>query len=161
MDQHVFKKNNFVAIILPLIIAVIILVAYFKITDLPPWILVAFLIPVFMIIHGQRTKVIIGDGLLRYEQVFRDEEVLLKDVAQIITREVEIIVDRNEHSQPRDGFSIDTNQVNQEREVQKVVYVLDESGRTFFSFPASLISRKDRTRFQEAVTTINPDIRVA
>ena len=37
---------------------------------------------------------------------------------------------------------------------------MDDAGRIFFSFPTSLVTRKDRQRFEEAVTAVNPNIQV-
>lgn len=161
MDQQIFKANTFIALILPIIIAIGILVAFFNISSLPVWALVALIIPAFIAIHGHRTKVIVDDGILRYEQLFKSEEVELKNVSQIVTREVETIVDRRHDASHPNEFGAGHNHVNQEREVKRIVYVLDEAGRTFFSFPASLIGGKKKLSFKESVTNVNPEIQVA
>lgn len=37
-----------------------------------------------------------------------------------------------------------------------MVYLIDDSGISFFSFPGKLIRKRDETRFIESVTTVNP-----
>lgn len=161
MNQQIFKTNFFMAIILPIIIVIVILGIYFIADDVPLWILLLLIIPLILAVAGQKTKLIVDNGVLRYEKVFGGEEVSLKKVSQIIIREVETIVNKtpdtsnNNHSP---GINRNVNHVNQERQVEKVFYLLDESGRTIFSFPANLIGFRDRRRFEEAVTAENPNI---
>lgn len=164
MDQEVFKANFFSAIILPIIITVAILGIYVIADDVPFWLLLFLVIPILFAVAGQKTKLIISDGVLRYEQVFSKEEVDLKKVSQIVIREVETIVEKNSHSvnhNQSSGLQRNINQVNQERKVEKLFYLLDESGRTIFSFPANIVGYRDRRRFEEAVITVNPNIEVS
>lgn len=164
VEQEVFKANFFMTFILPIIITVGILVVYFAVDGIPPWILALLIIPVVFAVTGQRTKLIVENGMLRYEKVFGGEEVSLKNVSQIMMREVETIIDKNPDSftnnQQRQSINRNVNQVNQERKVEKIFYVLDESGRTIFSFPANMVSFRDRRRFEEAISASNPNIQV-
>lgn len=160
MGQEVFKANFFMAIILPIIITVVILGIY-VVSDVPPWVLVLLIIPVIFAVAGHKTKLIVENGVLRYEKVFGGEEVSLKKVSQIVIREVETIVNKNPdhfNNNQRPGFTRNVNQVDQERKVEKLYYVLDESGRTIFSFPANLVGFRDRRRFEEAIIAENPNI---
>lgn len=160
MDQEVFKANFFMAIILPIIITTVILGIY-AVTDVPPWILALLIVPVVFAVAGHKTKLIVDNDVLRYEKVFGGEEISLKKVSQIVLREVETIVNKNPdhfNNHERPGFTRNVNQVDQERKVEKLYYVLDESGRTIFSFPAGLVGRSNRQRFEESITAINPTI---
>jgi len=163
MDQEVFKANFFIAIILPIIITVVILGVYFIADNAPYWVLSLLIIPVIFAVAGHKTKLIVEKGVLRYEKVFGGEEVSLNKVSQIVIREVETIVERSPNSinnTQKSGLNINVNQANQERRVEKIVYLLDGSGRTIFSFPANLVGFRDRRRFEEAVITVNPNIEV-
>ena len=61
---------------------------------------------------------------LRYEKLFGGNEVSLDNVFEIVTREVETIVERNQHDQQNarpSGLNFGSNQmnpVNQERKVE-------------------------------------------
>lgn len=163
MEQSTFKTNPIFSIGLPILITAALLVAYFVVKDLPPWILFLLIVPVVFFVTGLKNKIVIADGHLRYEKVFGKQEVPLNKVAQIVMREVETIVDTR--SSPNDN-SMRTNRhghnqpINQERKVEKLYYILDDSGRTFFSFPARLISFNNRQSFEDAVRAVNPNIEV-
>lgn len=156
MDNEVFKVNPFLAIILPLLITVGILIVFF-VADVPPWILVLLIVPIIFAVTGQKNKLIIRDGILRYEKLFGTQETSLHNVTQIVLREVETIVDKDPSQRDRNKHQ-SVGSVNQERKVEMIFYVLDESGRTIFSFPANLISIRDKRRFEEAVSAINSNI---
>lgn len=161
MDQEVFKTNFFMAIILPIIITVVILSIYLIADGVPTWVLALLIIPVFFAFAGYKTKLIVENGMLRYIQVFGFDEVSLNKVSKIVIREVEAIVNINPDSFNNNQSSSSNRivmQRNQERRVEKFFYLLDESGRTIFTFPANLIEFRDRRRFEEAVTYANPNI---
>ena len=56
--------------------------------------------------------------------------------------------------------NVETSDSDDITTVKRVVYVLDESGKTFYSFPARLIRAKDETRFVEAVISVNKEIKI-
>jgi len=167
VDREVFQSNKFIVIGIVVAIVIGLTIVYFQ-TDLPIWILlIVALVGVFVIFSSMKSKVVIEKGLLRYEKIGGGEEVPLNKVSQIVKREVETIVNRNKDGETVQGggisigkLKINQQNVNQERQVEKIFYVLDKEGRTFFSFPASLIGFRHRTRFREAVQAVNPDIDV-
>lgn len=147
--QEIFKTGVFSAIIIPIVIAAIMIVFYFAAGDMPAWTLIFLIIPASFAIGGQTTKLIVENDILSYHHGFlfkSYDEVSLKKVTQIVTRVVETWENDGENGQTR--------------KTNKISYVLDESGRTFFSFPASLIERKNRHRFEEAINAINPNIEI-
>lgn len=171
MTREVFQSNK---IILFLIVGAVCIIAtgvYFQ-ADFPVWILpIVYIVGFFIIFSSLKTKIIIEDGRLRYEKFGGGEEVDLKNVTQIIVREVETIVDRNSKHESNEhqggdirigGISITGNQrnVDQERKVERIVYVLDLEGRTVFSFPANTIRFTQRAKFREAIHMVNPTIEV-
>lgn len=40
----------------------------------------------------------------------------------------------------------------------RIIYVLDDSGKTYFSFPANLVNKGNKLRFKEVINNINPNI---
>lgn len=171
MNQEVFQSNKVILFLIVGAFCMIATVVYFQ-AEFPIWILpIVYIVGVFIIFTSLKTKVIIENGKLRYEKLGGGEEVDLKNVAQIIVREVETIVDRNskhESSQHQGGdirvgsISVTGNQrnVDQERKVERIVYVLDLEGRTVFSFPANIIRFTQRSKFRDAIHIINPNIEV-
>lgn len=167
MDREVFQTNK-------MILFVIIGIVFVGLTygslvyDLPIFFLGLFcVIAVFIVLSAIRTKIVIENGILRYEKVIGGEEVALKHVTQIITREVETIVNHvNERqvSKRRGGKIIGVGfgqeNVDQERKVEKVMYILDETGKTIFSVPANLVGFTQRARFKEAILKENPAIEI-
>lgn len=161
MGAAVFKTNPFTAIGLPILITGVILGIYFMVGDMPPWILLLLIVPIVFAVTGQKNKVIITDRHLRYEKLFGSDEVPLDRVAQIVIREVETIVDNQSNSNNRSLTSNQRGQhqpINQQRKVERLYYVLDDSGRTFLSFPTRLIGGQQRQRFEDAILAVNPNI---
>ncbi|MFD2133354.1 hypothetical protein ACFSKI_19245 [Pseudogracilibacillus auburnensis] len=154
MHQEVFKKNFFVVIILPVAIFVIMSIAFRGIYSIdgsvPIWVLVFYIIPVAFAIGGQVEKVIVEDGMLYYKHGFiikKQDEVSLNEVSRIEVRAVK------EWVKDSDGKS--------ELKTNKYAYVLGESGQIFFTFNADFIRKRNRQRFEDAVTTFNPTIEVS
>lgn len=149
MHQEVFKESVFKVIILPVTIATVMLGFYFVADDIPTWSLILLVVPAGLAFGGQSTKLFIEDDTLRYQSglfIKKNEEVSLHDVTKIVTRVVE---------------TWDTNSDGEtERSTAKITYVLDKTGKTFFSFSASLIRRGNRQRFKEILTAINPNIQI-
>ena len=169
MNEQVFKQSIIGGIVISVAIVGVFIFFFFMQSVTNPFLFLILLLPIVFIIGLQKTKLVIEDGVLRYEKIVGGEEISLKNVAQIVTREIEVITtshadnhNHNHNHNQKKGISFGNNQqaVNQERSTQKVIYVMDEAGRTFFSFPASLVTRKDRQRFEEAVTAVNPNIQV-
>src|SRR5690625_2895180 len=150
MNREVFQSNKIILFLIIGAICIVATIVYFQ-AEFPIWILpIVYIVGIFIIFTSIKTKIIIENGKLRYEKLGGGEEVDLKNVAQIIVREVETIVDRsskNESSQHQGGdiriggISITGKQrnVDQERKVERIVYVLDLEERTVFSFPANII----------------------
>lgn len=171
MNNETFQVNKFFVIGIVGVVCAAFTVAYF-LSDLPIWVLpIVLVIGALIVVSSIKTKLVIEDGLLRYEKWGGGDEVPLARVAQIVTREVETIVNRTvsesgTHGGNTGGVTIgkvrlgNRQNLEQERSTEKVVYVLDEAGRTFFSFPASMIGFKHRTRFKEAVKAVNPRIEI-
>lgn len=149
MHQEVFKVNIFRAIILPAILTIIFLFIFIE-TDVPYFFMILFIIPAGFAIGGQTDKVIVEDDILRYEHGFmfkKQDEVSLKVVSRIEVRTVK------EWVEDSDGKNkLKTN---------KYAYVVDESGQVFFTFDADFISKRNRRRFEDAVTASNPTIEVS
>ena len=148
---------------LPLVFCGGFLVFYFQ-SDMPAWaLLLVGVITFIIVVSSLKTKLIIEENILRYEKVFGWDEVSLDKVSQIIMREVETIVEKDPSSsrdRQRKDFDMQGHRVNEERQVEKIIYVLDESGRTYFSFPARMIGLRNRTRFKEVIHGVNPNIEV-
>jgi len=170
LSREVFQTNKYIVIGIVSAIFIGITIFYFQV-DFPILVLpIVAVIGLLVIISTIKTKVVIENGFLRYEKIGRGEEVDLKKVGQIVTREVETIVDRKtdrtDRTSQNSGFSKgkfginNHHNVDQERKIEKVVYVIDKEGRTFFSFPGNLIGFRQRTRFREAVQAVNPQIEV-
>ena len=153
MHQETFKSNVFITIILPALIFGLLMLVFYAIYSvdgaLPLWVLIFLIIPTAFAVSGQRTKLMVEDDMLRYQHGFivtSNDEVSLNEVSKIVTRTVDTWEDDGEGGQ--------------KHKTQKVTYVLDESGRTFFSFSARLIDGRNRRRFKETVATINANIKV-
>lgn len=168
MNEEVFESNRVVIFSVVVILNIGLIIAYFM-TDFPLWfVLVALPVSILIGISTMKTKLIIKDGHLRYETWTGGEEVDLMNVGQIVTREVETVRGRTTGpsgtgTQPS-GISVGSVKLSsaedQERQTEKVIYIIDQDGRTFFSFPASMVGRKHRTRFREGIHAVNPEIDV-
>ena len=162
MNQQVFKQSLIGGIVISVVIVGVFIFFLTTADNFNPLLFLILLLPVVFIIGLQKTKLVIEDDVLRYEKLGGSEEISLKNVSQIITREIEVITTNNlntfNHNRKQD--SIQNMRPGTERSTQKVVYVMDSTGRTFFSFPASLVTRKDRQRFSDAVAAVNPNIEV-
>lgn len=163
MDREVFQSNKMIAFITVIVIFIGVTIAYLK-ADFPiEMFAVASIFGVLFLLPALKTKLIIEDGMLRYEKRGGKEEVELAKVSQILAREVETIVNKDnepssfQSSGSRIKFS---NNLNQERQVQKVIYILDGAGRTILSVPANLVGFTQRIRFKEAIHAVNPNIEV-
>ncbi len=171
MSNETFQANKFVVIGIVIVVCAAFIFAYF-VSDLPIWVIpIVAGMGAVIVVSSIKTKVVIEDGLLRYEKWGGGDEVPLARVSQIVTREVETIVNRtvsgsSSHGSNTGGVTLgkirlgNNENIEQERSTEKVVYVLDEAGRTIFSFPASMIGFKHRTRFKDAVNAVNPKIEV-
>lgn len=153
MHQEVFKANIFRAIMLPVVIFGLLTLAFLGIYSvegtIPVWVFIFYVIPAGLAIGGQVDKVIVEGDMLRYEHGFipkKYDEISLNKVSQIEVRTV------NEISQDSDGKST--------IKTKKYAFVLDKSGQTYFTFDADFIRKGNRQRFEDAVTTLNPTIRV-
>lgn len=166
INQQVFKQSIVGGIVLSVAALGALIFFYYLQGNTSPMLFLILLLPVLFIFGLLKTKLVIEDGVLRYVKIIGGEEIALKNVAQIVTREIEVITTTshadNHNRNQSQGLSFGSNQqaVNQERSTQKVIYVLDDAGRTFFSFPASFITRKDRQRIQDAITAVNLNIQV-
>ena len=116
-----------------------------------PVLFLVVLFPLPFILSALRTKLVIENDQLRYQKVFGAEEVSLKDVSQIATKVVGIKLS-NRLTLISEG--------NQNSDSETHIYVSDETGQTFFTFPEGLIRVKDRARFKELVTNVNPNVKV-
>lgn len=173
MSREVFQANKIVLFVIMGVVFVGVTIAYLN-SIFPVFVLpIVFVIGLFIIISSMKTKLIVEDGMLRYEKLFGGEEVELKRVSQIIIREVETMVSNstsqsvfneqdNATSEIRVGnVRLSSGQnVDAERKIEKVMYVQDASGRTIFSAPANLVGFSQRKRFREAIHKDNPNIHV-
>lgn len=171
MNREVFQSNKIILFIIIAAVYIGITIAYFQ-ANFSIWILpLVFIAGIFIIFTSLRTKLIIEDGILRYEKLGGGNEVELKNVSEIVMREVETIVDKSNEQRPFQdqggdvklgSIRINNNQqhVDQERKVEKIIYILDGAGRTIFSFPANVIRFTERTRFKEAILAVNSNIQV-
>ena len=153
MQQEVFKSNVFLTVILPALIFSLLMLMFYGIYSidgaLPLWVLIFLIIPTAFAVSGQRTKLIVVDDMLHYQHgfiVMSRDEVSLNEVSKIITRTVDTWEDDGEGGR--------------KQKTHQITYVLDESGRTFFSFPARLIGGKNELRFKETVAAINANVKV-
>ncbi|MFD1928248.1 hypothetical protein ACFSFY_09270 [Sporosarcina siberiensis] len=96
----------------------------------------------------------IENDLLRYQKVFSAKEVSLKEVSQIATNVVGIKISK------RFTLISEGDQNSDSSDSKRYIYVRDRAGETIFTFPEDLIRMKERARFAELVTNINPDIKV-
>ena len=162
MNQEVFKQSIIGGVVVTIAIIGVFSFFFFGQGNTSPLLFLILLLPIVFIGGLLKTKLVIEDDVLRYEKIFGGEEISLKNVAQILTREMEFINTSNlsdfNHNR-KQGLS-QNMAVGESRSTQKVVYVMDDTGRTFFSFPASLVTRKDRRRFEDAVTAVNPNIQL-
>ena len=163
MNQHVFKQSIIGGVVVTVALLGVFSFFFFGQGNTSPLLFLLLLLPVLFIVGLLKTKLVIEDDVLRYVKIIGGEEISLKNVAQIVTREIEIIntsnvSDFNRNRKQNSGRNMIVG--DQERSTQKVVYVIDDAGRTFFSFPAGLVTRKDRQRFEEAVTAVNPNIQL-
>ena len=97
MQPQIFKANLLVSVVIPIIIAVVIVILYFTNESMPAWTLLLLIVPVIFSAAQLKTKLVIENDLLRYEKLFGGNEVSLNDVAESDKREIETIVDRNQH----------------------------------------------------------------
>lgn len=171
MDREVFQSNNLILFLIIGSLFAGMTIAYFQ-ADLPIWVLpIVLVIGIFIIFSSIRTKLVVEDGQLRYEKLIGKEEVELKRVSQIVVREIETIVNKSSNHDSnlnqgsdikRGSVTINSNHhhVDQERKIEKYIYILDEAGQTFFSLPANLVSSSQKARFREVVHAVNPNIEV-
>lgn len=140
---------------------------------IPIGILAVLVVGELVVFSQSKSKLVIEDGMLRYQTLRGGDEVDLKNASEIVIREVETIVDK---SSPHDWDAFydwedvkggtlriggnNSRPVDQERQVQKIIYIIDHDGRTIFSMPANMVRFTERTRFAEAIHAVNPDIQV-
>jgi len=168
--RTVFQPNKIIPIVILAVLVIGSFVAYLQL-DFPIWIVpIVLVVGGFVVFSMSKTKIIIEDGFLRYETLGGGEEVDLNKVSQIIIREVETIVNKDAHHdrvEPQEDVKLGTiriggqdQPVNQERQVERIMYFLDADGRTIFSMSANALRFSERRRFAEAVNAVNPDIQV-
>lgn len=172
MDRTVFQPNRVIPIVIFAVVIIGSVIGYIQM-NLPIWIIpIALLVGGFVVFSMYKTKLVIEDGFLRYEKLGGGDEVELSKVSHIVMREVETIVNK-ESPHERDEFmnrtdvnlrtiriSDNIRPVDQERKVEKIIYVLDADGRTIFSMPANVVRITERRRFAEAINAVNPNIQV-
>lgn len=147
MKQEVFKAGILYTIIIPTVISAIILGLFFTIEGIPSWLLVFLIIPAVFAITGQTTRLVVEGNILHYQHgliIKQNDEVSLHQVEQIVMRVIE--------TWERDSEGNHTS-----RRV-RIIYVLDDSGKTYFSFPANLVNKGNKLRFKEVINNINPNI---
>lgn len=147
--QEVFQSSILRRIILPAFIATVMLVLFIIENGIPTLFLILFIIPVGIFTYEHRSKIIIEDGTLIYQHgfiVLKKNEAVLKEVMQIVLRQIET------WEEDSDGVT--------KRVTKKIIYVLDNRGEAFYSFSAHLIVKKHIKNFEEAVNAINPNINV-
>lgn len=174
MSREVFQSNK---IILFLVVGVIygaVIYGYLK-TVFPLFVLpIVFVIGLFIIFSSLKTKLIVEEGMLKYEKLFGGEEVELKKVSHIIIRQVDTrfndstnqTVFHENDSSPKPENTIKIGKVsvtgvqsaNSDGKIEKIMYIQDESGRTIFSLPANTVRFTQRDKFREAIHRENPNI---
>lgn len=162
MDQEIFKQNTIRLVVISSILTGIFLFLFIWNGDWPFGLLFLLIFPVALIYSGVKTKLVIEDDVLRYQMLIGSKEVSLKEVSQIITRELEIISTSNlgDFTQNTKQESVQNIRPGDERSTEVRVYLLDESNEAIFSFPAYLINPENQSRFEDTVTTINPRIKI-
>ncbi|MHA6261088.1 hypothetical protein ACXYMX_14470 [Sporosarcina sp. CAU 1771] len=145
MIQEVFKQNLILVLIAPVVASVVASVVFvylfMTIPDFPLWAALFFLIPIILLIAGLRTKLIVEKDTLFFQRVFGSDKAMVMDVAHFASR-VDVTYDSDNKSSSK-----------------LVVDVHDKTGNRLFSFPANLIKGNNRRRFEEVMTSVNPDIK--
>lgn len=141
--------NKLIIFMIVIAIFVGVTIAYLK-ADMPFWIFaIGSLFGILFLIPAFKTKLIIEDGMLSYKKLGSGEEVDLKKVSQILTREIELIVNKNNNQSAFEDsgeeIRINDNQLHadQERQIPKNIYILDGSGRTIFQTSLDLLNEQD------------------
>lgn len=139
MERHVFKGNVLGLIIVNFAIVTVVIVIGFT-TFKTPVVFLLWLITLFTAIRVAKNKLTIEDGILRFDRMFNSKEIALTDVSEIVLYE-------------------DPNSDGQEK---RYMYVVDQTGKTFFRFPISYISKNnDHIRFKKAVIAASPETKVS
>lgn len=154
INRYVFRQGSIASILIPIIVSGIFL--YYLVSDgiFTPVLFIVVLFPVPFILSALRTKLVIEKDQLRYRKVFSAKEVSLKEISQIATNVVGNKISK------RFTLISEGNQNSDSSDSKRYIYVRDGAGETNFTFPEDLIRMKERDRFAELVTNINPDIKV-
>lgn len=99
------------------------------------WLFLLLVIPIAFFINDIKTKLVIENGMLRYERLRTFDEISLNDVDQLMTQTIASSSSGN-----------------------KLVHVVDKTGKTQFKFPLAYITDKNRRRFEEKVLASNGSI---
>jgi len=149
MDRVEFKGKIVTAIFLIAVVSFMIYVAYHLFEN--NFILLAFIIPVIMIIGIWKDKLVIQDGKLREERVFRAKEVSLNDVKRI---HLELKVKRD-MDDDRDFVHATS------KNTTKHLYAYDKMDQPIFKCSFEYLSKaRNQQIFTETIHSINPDITV-
>src|SRR5699024_192887 len=94
-------------------------------------VIVPILIGAIIIFSIAKTRILISEGTFYYEKIRRIDRVALKDVAIIMQREVETIVETESNASHnrqdnRSQITMANRPTSQERKIERIIYLLDE-----------------------------------
>src|SRR5699024_9513553 len=136
MQEEVFQVNKSVQYAF-IIVIIGVFIGFIIYSELPTlFVLVPILIGAIIIFSIAKTRILISEGTFYYEKIGRIDRVALKDVAIIMQREVETIVETDSNTSQnrqhnRGQFTIGNRPTNQERKIERIIYLLDKKERTF------------------------------
>lgn len=163
MNKNVFKQNTTRLVVIPAVLTVVFLFLFFGYGNWPFELLFLVIFPIALIYSGIKTKLVIEEDVLRYHMLIGNKEISLKDVSQIVTRELEIISTSNlsDFTHHTKQAPIQDIKPEEKQSTEVRFHLLDKSGKSILSFPAYLINPEDQSRFEDTVTTINPRIKIS
>jgi hypothetical protein len=133
MNREVFRVDIVGKILFAVIFSAILILLAFLSKKV--WLIMLLAIPIVLFINDVKTKLVIENGMLRFERLRTVDEISLNEVNQFMTQTIV--------SSPSDS---------------KLVHVVDRTGRTQFKFPLAYITDKNRRRFEEKVLGINGNV---
>lgn len=141
MEKQVFRGGTFVGVLINFVITTIIIVLAYNAFKAPV-VLLFWFVTLFMAIGAVRNRLIIEDGILRFDRLMKSKEIPLMDISEIV-------------------FYEDAHSDTSGESKKKYVYVSDQTNRTVFKFPYSYVmGRKDIQRFKDTIHASNPEIKV-
>lgn len=141
MEKQVFKGGTFIGVIINFVITTIIIVIAYNALKTPVVFLLWF-VTLFMAIGGVRNRLIIENGILRFDRLINSKEIPLEEISEIVLYE-------------------DAERNTSEGQQKEYVYVTDQTNRTVFKFPyAYVMGRDDNQRFKDSIHATNPEIKV-